>query len=97
MEKLVSLPKVYTSFFLDDKENLLFFLKASKKNIEQTPSKPDGGGRLGHFIKKRTKDHKKLPPSTDEAIQMSEQEHNDMLKVAKVSLYYKNIKINILF
>jgi hypothetical protein len=47
---------------------------------------------LGHFIKKRTKDHKKLPPSTDEAIQMSEQEHNDMLKVAKVSLYYKTLK-----
>jgi hypothetical protein len=64
----------------------LSFQKASKKNIQQTSSKTDGGGRLGHFIKKRPKDHhKKLPSSTDEAIQMSEQEHNDMLKVAKVS------------
>jgi len=49
---------------------------------------------LGHFIKKRTKDDKKLPSSTGEAIQMSEQEHDDMLKVAKVCLYQSETETN---
>jgi hypothetical protein len=40
-------------------------------------------------MKKRTKHHKKLTPSTSnpaESIPMSEQEHKDMLIVAKVYL-----------
>jgi hypothetical protein len=69
------------------KKSSLRVFKVSNKSIKQTTAKSsDGaGGRLGHFIKKRSKDQKKHPASTDEAIQMSEQEHNDMLKVAKVS------------
>ncbi|CAF4400540.1 unnamed protein product, partial [Rotaria sordida] len=68
LEKLVSLPKVST------------------KSIQQTSSKTDDNGRLGHFIKKRTKHHKKStqsPAIVDETIPMNEQEHNEMLKVAK--------------
>lgn len=38
--------------------------------------------RSGHFIKKKSKDKKKIPPN--EPIPMNEQEHDDMLKVAKV-------------
>jgi hypothetical protein len=66
------------------------FSKVSTKSIQQTPAKPDGAGRSGHYIKKQTKDQKKLTPSTtisNEAIPMNEQEHNEMLKVAKVNFY----------
>jgi hypothetical protein len=47
----------------------------------------EGGknGRSGHFIKKKTKGQKKLPP--DESIPMTEQEHNEMIRVAKVSMF----------
>lgn len=84
LEKLVSLPKVgHTRDHLF--EGILSgFSKASSKSIKQAaPKPPDNQGRLGHFIKKRSKGQRK---STDEAIQMNEQEHDDMLKVAKVSL-----------
>ena len=47
----------------------------------------DGNARPGHFLKKRSKDLKKVASpvsTTDDTIPMSEQEHNDMLMVAKV-------------
>ena len=46
------------------------------------PKKPEGVERAVHFRKKRTK--KATTTTTEEAIPMSEQEHHDMLKVAKV-------------
>ncbi|CAF4051928.1 unnamed protein product [Adineta steineri] len=54
--------------------------KIPPKNIQQTSSSS------GHFIQKRKKDSKKPTSSTsipNETIPMSEQEHKDMLKVAK--------------
>ncbi|CAF0924460.1 unnamed protein product [Rotaria sordida] len=65
LEKLVSLPKVST------------------KNIKQLTLKMDNktGRRSGHFIKKKSKDKKRL--SSDAPTPLNEQEHDDMLKVAK--------------
>ncbi|CAF4329827.1 unnamed protein product, partial [Adineta steineri] len=54
--------------------------KIPPKNIQQTSSSS------GHFLQKRKKDSKKPTSSTsipNETIPMSEQEHKDMLKVAK--------------
>jgi hypothetical protein len=39
-------------------------------------------GRSGHFVKKKSKDHKKFTSAEPNPI--SEQEHHDMLRVAKV-------------
>ena len=43
-------------------------------------------GRSGHFIKKKTKDQKKF--LSDESIPMTEQEHDEMLRVAKVLICF---------
>ncbi|CAF4001820.1 unnamed protein product, partial [Rotaria sp. Silwood2] len=64
-------------------KKILEKLVSLPKIIQQTSSKTDDSGRLGHFIKKRIKHHKQSTSAADEAIPMSEQEHNEMLKVAK--------------
>ncbi|CAF3454581.1 unnamed protein product [Rotaria sp. Silwood1] len=76
LEKLVSLPKV------------------SPKNIKQLTVKMEGKGgpRLGHFIKKKSKDKKKI--SSEEPVSMNEQEHADMLKVAKKLQLLNNDEID---
>ncbi|CAF1289999.1 unnamed protein product [Adineta steineri] len=63
-------------------EKLISLPKVSPKNIKQLSSKMENkNGRSGHFIKKKPKGQKKF--TSDEPIQMNEQEHNEMLRVAK--------------
>ena len=40
-------------------------------------------GRLGHFVKKKSKDQKKFVP-TEPVRTAAEEEHDEMLRVAKV-------------
>lgn len=57
--------------------------------MSEIPSKIDNTGRSGHFVKKSTK-HRKAPESKSsvgEAIPMTEQEHDEMIRIATVSLY----------
>ncbi|CAM4747857.1 unnamed protein product [Rotaria magnacalcarata] len=63
-------------------EKLVSLPKVSPKYIKQISSKMDDKPRrAGHFIKKKSKDKKKLSPNDPPL--MNEQEHDDMLKVAK--------------
>ncbi|UJR08979.1 hypothetical protein I4U23_013229 [Adineta vaga] len=77
MDKLTDLPKVSTKTI----------------ELSSSSSKPNGDSskRSGHFIKRRTTKDQKKPASPtsipSEAIPMNEQEHHDMLKVAKVNLF----------
>ncbi|UJR37230.1 hypothetical protein I4U23_029939 [Adineta vaga] len=63
-------------------EKLISLPKISPKNIKKILPKADGkNGRSGHFIKKKSKDQKKIV--TDVSDRITEQEHEEMRRVAK--------------